>query len=540
MSKFNEMEIREEIKSAIESMGFEEATPIQKEAIPCILKGNDVIAIAQTGTGKTCAFGIPAIQKVDTSNDNIQVLILCPTRELVIQTGEELQALSKNMRDLRITTIYGGQQIERQIVALKKKPQIIVGTPGRIMDHMRRKTIKFANISMFVLDEADEMLNMGFREDLDVILENASEDRQTILLSATMSKDILNITKKYQKKDTVKIEIEHKTLTAPKIKQYMVGVQESNKLEIISRILDAEEITLAVIFCNTKRKVDELQEHLRIRGYQVDALHGDMKQAQRDIVMRRFKSGKTNLLIATDVAARGIDVDDIQLILNYDIPADEEYYVHRIGRTGRAGKEGKSITFVTSREMYRVKQVEKYTNAKMELYEIPSAKLLNEKKINNLLGKITKEMDTSDLTEEIKILHDYLENVEISPIEIAAVLLKMKIGKTKFQEIDTSSKNFNAGSGSSDRIRLFMTIGKLDNLRRTSLKEYVAKEASIPSSSIYDAEVLDKFSFLTVSDNVAEKIVKKLNGSQYNGRRLNIEISTGKPSSNKGGRPRRK
>ena len=335
---FQEMNIKKELKSAIQAMGFEEATPIQAEAIPPIIEGNDFIGIAQTGTGKTCAFGIPAIEKLNTKDTNVQILVLCPTRELVIQTGEELQSLSQKLRGVKICTIFGGQPIERQIVALKKKPQIVIGTPGRIMDHMRRKTIAFDGISMFILDEADEMLNMGFREDLNVILKKANPERQTVLFSATMSKDILQITKKYQKKQVVKVEIEHKTLTPPKIEQYRIKVSEDKKVEMLTRIIDAEDTKLAVIFCNTKRKVDALQENLSLRGYQASGLHGDMKQSQRDSVIKRFKNGKVDILIATDVAARGIDVDGIDMIFNYDIPADEEYYVHRIGRTGRAGK----------------------------------------------------------------------------------------------------------------------------------------------------------------------------------------------------------
>ncbi len=528
IKKFSEMNIRKEIKSAIEKMGFEEATPIQAQAIPAIMSGRDFIGIAQTGTGKTCAFGIPAIEKVDTKNDSVQILILCPTRELVIQTGEELQSLASNIKGLQLTTIYGGQQIDRQIVALKKKPQIIIGTPGRIMDHMRRRTIKFDNISMIVLDEADEMLNMGFREDLDIILEKANVDRQTVLLSATMSKDIMNITKKYQKSDALKIEIKHKTLTAPKIEQFMVNVEESKKIDVLTRILDSEEINLAVIFCNTKRKVDELEEHLKIRGFQVDALHGDMKQSQRDIVMRKFRNGKTNILIATDVAARGIDVEDIEVIFNYDMPTDEEYYVHRIGRTGRAGKSGRAITFITSKEKYKLKFIEKYTNVAMKPYEVPTAKFLNEKRTNSLLEKIASEINSNDLTEEISIIENYLTTSDVSTIDFAAMLLKMKLDKNKLSASDDVSTARN--NSKSDSVRLFITLGKMDNLKRGDLKDLVVKESDISKSDIYDAEVLDKFSFVTTNEEAAQKIIKGLNETKYNGRRVAVEISTGEPS----------
>lgn len=534
IKKFSEMDITKEIKQAISKMGFEEATPIQKEAIPIVMEGHDFIGIAQTGTGKTCAFGIPVIQKVKIDSDNVQILILCPTRELVIQTGEELQELAAFTKGVKITTIYGGQSIDKQIISLRKKPQIVIGTPGRIMDHMRRKTLKFDFIEMLVLDEADEMLNMGFREDLDVILEKASDKRQTMLFSATMSKDILRITKKYLKNDVKTVEIAHKTLTAPKIKQYMVGVQDNKKLEVLSRILDAEDINLSVIFCNTKRKVDELVDHLKVRGYQVDAIHGDMKQSQRDIVMRKFRTGRINILIATDVAARGIDVENVEVIFNYDIPSDEEYYVHRIGRTGRAGKDGRAITFVTSREMYKLKSIQKYTNVVLDNYVVPTAKFLNEKKVNAVLEKITKEIDIADLAEEISIIEGYLQNVEVSLLDITAALLKMKLGKTKVEEIEFSDKV------SLDRVRLFMTIGKMDGLRRNELKDYVVKAAGIARDSIFDTEVLDKFSFVTVSEDTAKQIITKLDNTKYNNRKLAVEISTGAGSNKSSSRRPRK
>lgn len=532
ITRFDEMDIKKEIKKAIAKIGFEEATPIQREVIPQVIAGKDVVGIAQTGTGKTCAFGIPAIEQVDTTNPNIQTLILCPTRELAIQIGEELQALSACDKGVKIVTIYGGQPIERQIIALKKKPQIVIGTPGRVMDHMRRKTIQLEDIRLFVLDEADEMLNMGFREDLDVILEKANGNRQTVLLSATMSKEITKITQKYLKKDAVRVEIEHKTLTAPKIQQYMIKTQEGKKIEILSRILDTEEINLSVIFCNTKRKVEELEDHLKIRGYQVDALHGDMKQSQRDIVMRKFRAGTTNILIATDVAARGIDVDNVEVIFNFDIPTDEEYYVHRIGRTGRAGKEGRAITFVTPKEGYKIGHIEKYTSAKLKNYEVPTAKIVNEKKMNNLLDKVTQTVAQEDLAEEIGIIEQYLENVEMNAIEIAAALLNLKMKKTKAKEIEVVSSD----RGGKPRVRLFLTLGKLDGLRRSDLKDFIVEKCHVSKNYIFDTEVLDKFSFVTTNEEAALEIVKSLNDHIYNGRRIAVEISTGKSS---GGKKRR-
>ena len=327
---FNQLNVSEEILNAAKDMGFEETTPIQGKAIPIILEGKDIIAQAPTGTGKTCAFGIPAIENIDLSNDKVQVLILAPTRELVIQITEELSALAKYKRGTRILPIYGGQQIDRQISALRKRPQIIVGTPGRIMDHLRRGTLKIDQLKMIILDEADEMLNMGFREDIDIILESVPEERQFVLFSATLAKAILDIANKYQH-DPVTVNVVHKELTVPTIKQFYLEVRDSNKVEVLSRLIDANNFKLSVVFCNTKKRVDDLCGDLQARGYSAESLHGDMKQLQRDNVMARFRNGLIDILIATDVAARGIDVDDVDAVFNYDVPSDEEYYV-QIGR----------------------------------------------------------------------------------------------------------------------------------------------------------------------------------------------------------------
>ena len=526
---FNNMNIKQEIKDAISEMGFEEATPIQKEAIPYVLEGRDVIGIAQTGTGKTCAFGVPIINNVDSGVDALQALVLCPTRELAIQTGEELQSLSKYLEEVRVLAIYGGGQMDRQIASLKKKPQIIVGTPGRILDHMRRKTIKLDNLKTIVLDEADEMLDIGFREELDVILEKTKGNRQTVLFSATMSKDVLAITKKYLKKDQINIEIEHKTLTAPKIKQYLVEVKQSQKLDALSRIIDSEIINLGVIFCNTKRMVDELCDHLKIRGCQVASIHGDMKQSQRDLVMKKFRSGKLNFLIATDVAARGIDVDNVEVIINYDIPSDEEYYVHRIGRTGRAGKEGKSITIINPKEMYKVRQIEKYANVKMETYELASAEVLNNKKINDLMKSILENIQKEDLETETSIVETFLKDTDVSPVSVIASLIKMQTSKDKFEEIDFRGEAFEERR--KEGTKLFVTLGKKDGLKRTDLKDLIAETCNISKSKILDAEILNTYSFLTVSEDIANKVVEIIDNSEYEGRRVSIEISTGTKTS---------
>ena len=357
--RFDELDLCQEILRGVKEMGFEEASPIQAQAIPVAMQGYDVIGQAQTGTGKTAAFGIPVLEKVNLNKDikHPQALILCPTRELAVQAAEEIRKLAKYMHGIKVLPIYGGQDINKQIRALKGT-QVIIGTPGRVMDHLRRKTIRCDYVNTIVLDEADEMLNMGFREDIETVLEYIpTEDRQTILFSATMPKAILEITKNYQKPDAKMIKVVKKELTVPKIEQYYLDVKRKDKIEVLTRLLDFYEPKLSLVFCNTKKMVDDLTEVLKGRGYFAEGLHGDMSQAQRDRVMKSFRSGKTDILIATDVAARGIDVDDVEAVFNYDIPQDDEYYVHRIGRTGRAGRTGRSFTFVKGKEVYKLKDI---------------------------------------------------------------------------------------------------------------------------------------------------------------------------------------
>ena len=357
--KFEELNIDERILRAIEDMGFEETSPIQTQAIPAVCEGIDVVGQAQTGTGKTAAYTIPMLMKINPQIKKPQAIVLCPTRELAIQVSQEIRKLAKYMQGIKTLPIYGGQPIDRQIKALKGGVQVIIGTPGRTIDHIKRKTIKPGNVKMVVLDEADEMLDMGFREDIETILENVPEERQTTFFSATMPKAILELTKKYQN-EPEHIKVVRKELTVENIKQYYIETRASNKIEVLSRLIDVYNPKLSVVFCNTKKGADELVGELQGRGYFADALHGDLKQVQRDIVMDKFRNGTIDILVATDVAARGIDVDDVECVFNFDLPQDEEYYVHRIGRTGRAGREGLSFSFVYGRDMRKMKDIERY------------------------------------------------------------------------------------------------------------------------------------------------------------------------------------
>ncbi len=427
---FSELDLSDEVQKALAEMGFEEATPIQSQSIPQIFKGSDIIGQAQTGTGKTCAFGIPAIEMLDSQSEVIQVLILCPTRELAIQTAEELKNVSKYKKGVKILPIYGGQPIERQIIALKQRPQIIIGTPGRVMDHLRRRTLKLKNLKMLILDEADEMLNMGFKEDLDIILKQVSAEKQTILFSATMPKEILNLTARYQK-NPLYIKSMHKQLTVPHIEQFYLEVSEAAKTDILSRLIDTYNLKLSLVFCNTKKRVDELTAHLQSRGYMAEALHGDMVQSHRDTVMSKFRKGIIDILVATDVAARGIDVDDIEAVFNYDIPSDEEYYVHRIGRTGRIGKTGKAFTLVAGKGLYRLKEIQKYTKCTITPLKPPTLVDVEENRINKILDNMKKTIANGHLSKYITIIENLIEaDLEKDPenylttLDIAAAFLK--------------------------------------------------------------------------------------------------------------------
>ena len=430
--QFTDFNLSNETLKAIQDMGFEEATPIQSQAIPAILDQRDIIGQAQTGSGKTCAFAIPAIEMLNKEESTVQVLVLCPTRELVIQTAEEFKSVAKYQEGVRILPIYGGQPIDRQILALKRRPQIIIGTPGRIMDHMRRATLKFGNIRLLVLDEADEMLSMGFQEDLDAILQKTPEEKQTVLFSATMSESILEITKQYQK-NPEHIKLIHRELSVPTIEQYYIEVREPSKLDVLSRVIDGNNFQLSLVFCNTKKRVDELVFGLQARGYLADALHSDIRQAGRDAVMNKFRNGDISVLVATDVAARGIDVENIEAVINYDIPEDVEYYVHRIGRTGRAGKSGKAYTFLSGREFYKLKDIQRFTKTNIKLIEPPTILDVEESKIGVLLKKVTETLNKGDYTKFIPYIEQFVERYNVSnstgndltTMDVAAALLKM-------------------------------------------------------------------------------------------------------------------
>lgn len=525
--RFDELDLYPQVLRAIKEMGFEEATPIQSQAIPVVMSGVDVIGQAQTGTGKTASFGIPVLHKVDPNNKKTQVIILSPTRELAIQVSEEIRKLSKYMHGVKILPVYGGQDINRQIKALKGGAQIIIGTPGRVMDHLRRKTIRCEAVNTIVLDEADEMLNMGFREDIETILEYIPEEgRQTVLFSATMPKPILDITKKYQH-DAVTIKVVKKELTVPSIEQYYYDVKRKDKTEVLTRLLDYYNPKLSLVFCNTKKMVDELSEELKSRGYMAEGLHGDMKQAQRDRVMADFRNGKTEILIATDVAARGIDVDDVDIVFNYDLPQDEEYYVHRIGRTGRAGREGLALTFISGKEVYKLKDIEHYCKTKIKAKPIPSLDDVKNTKLEVLFEKIKGTIAEGGISDMIEMVENHVNDEDYTSMDMAAALLKMVIGDSLDRDDDVEEVHFDMYEDDNRMVRLFINVGKKDKIKPANILGAIAGESGMPGKLVGAIDMLDNYTFVEVPAKHADKVLKAMSNAKIKGRSINIEKAQG-------------
>ena len=526
--RFEDMNISNEICRAVLDMGFEEATPIQSQAIPVILEGKDIIGQSQTGTGKTAAFGIPLLERINPEDRRLQALILCPTRELAIQVSEEFRKLLKYKDNIRVLPIYGGQPIDRQIAALRKGTQVVIGTPGRVMDHMRRRTIKAETVQMMVLDEADETLDMGFREDIETILVKIPEEHQTLLFSATLSPEILDITKRFQKNPEF-IKIVRKELTVPNIEQYYFDVKEKTKLDALCRIIDVYDPKLAMVFCNTKKRVDDLVEMLQGRGYFAEGLHGDLKQAQRDKVMQKFRNGTIEILVATDVAARGIDVDDIDVVFNYDVPQDEEYYVHRIGRTGRAGKAGKAFTFCVGKEIYKLRDIMRYTKTKIQQQKLPTLSDVEEMKTNIYLEKIKGIIEEGHLTKYIHLV-DRLMEEDYTSIDIAAALLKDHLSDVNADDIDALD-DINLGGtelygGEGEKmVRLFINAGKKSKIRAKDIVGAIANEAGIPGKTLGEIAIFDEYTFVDVPNEFVRDILHGMKHAKIKGKRVHIEIA---------------
>lgn len=560
MTLFNELNISSEVMKAVEEMGYENATDIQAQSIPLIMEGKDVLGRSNTGTGKTAAFGIPAIEKVCQGTRYPNALIICPTRELVTQVATELRKFSKYKEGVKIVPIYGGQPIDRQIQLLKRGCGIVVGTPGRIMDHLNRRTLKLDNTNMVILDEADEMLNMGFLEDMETILSQLPEERQTLMFSATMPQAIAEIARKFQK-DPVTVRVIKKELTVPKVTQYYYEVKPKNKVEVMSRLLDMYAPKLSIVFCNTKRQVDDLVQELQGRGYFAEGLHGDLKQVQRDRVMDSFRNGRTDILVATDVAARGIDVGDVEAVFNYDIPQDDEYYVHRIGRTGRAGREGKAFSLVMGKEVYKLRDIQRYCKTKIIPQAIPSLNDITEIKVEKILDQVQEVLNDTDLTKMVNIIEKKLMEEDYTSMDLAAALLKMSMGDESEDIIDSFETarsldeldSFGRGSsrgrgrersaygnrrkGATDRAavdyvlgegdekmaRLFINIGKAQRITPGDILGAVAGESGIPGRMVGSIDMYDGYTFVDVPGRYADDVLKAMAHAKIKGKNIHVE-----------------
>lgn len=575
--KFSELPLSEYVLRAVEELGFEYATPIQAAAIPVSMRGGDVIGQAQTGTGKTAAFGIPAIEAVDETDRNTQVLIMCPTRELALQVKEQITKLAKYKKGLNVAAIYGGESYERQFLALKRGSQIVVGTPGRIMDHIERKTLILSNIKLAVLDEADEMLNMGFREDIEKILSFAPAERQTLLFSATMSPEILSITKRFQKNPEI-IKTLKKEVSNANIEQFFFAVRKEAKMEVMTRLIDVHDLKLMLVFANTKSKVDEIVSDLQVRGYAAEGLHGDMRQQVRSQVMSKFRAGVTTILVATDVAARGIDVSGVDAVFNFDVPQDLEYYVHRIGRTGRAGKTGKAFMLISGRDKYRLRDIENYTKVKIEQGAIPTFNELVKTRHRKFLEQVRENLlaGVDNFYEDIV---GELSEEGYSDAQIMAALIKMQVGSVnsefsdaqlsdsyreprtqdarferrdsragvgsrdggrrdyaaggrdqrgterRFEPRDRRQETGARGSGRADMVRLFISVGRKDNVAPNHIVGAITSEARIAGRAIGQIDIYDKFSFVEIPQQDVKKVLDGMQGKTINAREISMEIA---------------
>lgn len=512
-------------------MGFKDASPIQSLAIPALMEGKDIFGQSQTGSGKTAAFAIPAIESINEASNETQALIMCPTRELAMQVSQEFKKLLAFKKKVRVLPVYGGESIVNQIRELNRGVHIVVGTPGRIMDHLDRDTLRLDNVKMVILDEADEMLDMGFREDIEAILQETPEERQTVFFSATVAKPIMDLTKKYQRNpETIKVAATE--LTVPAIEQRFIEVQQRDKNIVLERLIDLYEPKLCLAFCNTKRKVDELVADLQKDGFFAEAIHGDMRQAARTQTMNKFRQGIIQILVATDVAARGIDVEDVEMVINYDVPMDAEYYVHRIGRTGRAGRKGQAFTLLTNRERRSLQDIERYAKTRIGKAEIPTLAAIEAKKKQNFFKRIKHTIKEGGMDKYLTWIME-AEADGLSAEALAAALLKLEFHKQIGQEDKLKpgpkEKGFTQNRETpQNMVRLFITLGKKDKVGPKDLLGAIAGETGIPGNAIGHIDIYDKFSFVEIPEDLAQQVMKKMKKAQIRGKKFNIDIAVPK------------
>lgn len=531
---FNELNLSQELIMAVNDLGYEEMTEIQSKSIPLLLEGADVIGRSNTGTGKTAAFGIPAVESIESDMSRfLQVLILCPTRELAMQACDELKKFAKYKKWVKPVAVYGGASMEKQIYALKRGGNIVVGTPGRVMDHIRRRTLKLDNIKTVILDEADEMLNMGFREDIESILNDIPHEHQTVLFSATMPPEIMNITKKYQN-DPVVIKIAAKYKTVDLIQQFCFEVAMGRKTDALKLLLAAYQPKSSMVFCNTKKMVDELTEALLGGGFKAVGLHGDMKQSQRTQVMNSFKSGAVSILVATDVAARGIDVNGIDAVFNYDIPQDNEYYIHRIGRTGRAGHTGVAYTLVSGRrQLNELKDISRYTKAEITQMELPEKDDIIDIRLQSIKTDIT-ELLTENISESAYELVENLENSGISPKQIAAALINKQLKEVmdSLPEFDIP-KPIRRGKNKPavNTVKVDISIGRNQRIAPNFILGALVDATGMSGREFGKIDIFDKHTTVEVPESESDYVIDAMNFIKINGHQVEVKLYEGKGKS---------
>lgn len=549
---FSELGLPDALLEAIAAMGFESPSPIQAKTIPLALEGHDLIGLSQTGSGKTAAFALPALARVDASQAEPQVLIVCPTRELAVQVCEEVFRLGGKLKNLRALPVYGGAPIDRQLKGLRKGAHVVVGTPGRLLDHLKRKSFDPGRIRTVVLDEADRMLDMGFQEEMEELLAALPEDRQTLFFSATMNKRVSRLIEQFGR-EPMTVEVERKALTVDAIDQSCYEVRQRSKIEVLSRLLDLDPPRLAVVFCNTKRLVDEVTESLLARGYSADRLHGDMTQQMRERVLARFREGAVEILVATDVAARGLDVDDVQLVVNYEIPHDPEDYVHRIGRTGRAGKSGKAVSFVFGRDIYRLQTIEKYTRQTIRRERVPSQEQVEGKRADQLFETVRERLEAGALPDYSSYLDRLLEQGHTATDIAAAALGLLRESTTREGELIAEDKQKEAFAGERPRSNwreeragkndgdkrerkdktprhrsgnmtcLFMNIGKTQHIRPGDIAGMIYRECGVADGALGKITIFPKHTLVDVDKEVAGAVVEGLRGAKLRGRAFKID-----------------
>jgi ATP-dependent RNA helicase DeaD len=523
---FTTLGIIEPLAQALEDVGYETPTPIQVKTLPLLLAGRDVIGQAPTGTGKTAAFALPILQQLDLRDNSVQALILTPTRELANQVAEAFHSYSKRLGRVRVLPIYGGQPIQKQLERLRGGVQVVVGTPGRVMDHLRRNTLDLAGLKMIVLDEADEMLRMGFLEDVEWILGQAPEKLQTALFSATMPMAIRRVADRYLE-NPVMVESEHKTVTVPTIHQRYMQVAEAQKLDALVQLLESVGAPGAatLVFVRTKLRAAEVAERLQARGYAAEAMQGDMSQVQRESVIRRLRSGQLELVVATDVAARGLDVERIGLVVNYDIPNDDESYVHRVGRTGRAGRSGSAVLFVTPREQRQLRALEHYTGRRIERMSPPTQADIAARRVELFKEQILQTVESEELALYLTLVRDLAEESGHELEVIAAAAARLARGDKPLL-VTKEAQPVVVAPPEEGMVRLFMDVGRKSGLRPTDVVGAIANEAGIPGRAIGAIDIYDHFAFVEIPAEYQERVLQAMQRTRIRNQRINLRVAT--------------